>query len=420
MITLHDKNDTTFEGIGLTTLSPLSCKISEEINGGFELKMIHPRDDVGKWQHIAKERIIMAETPNGRQPFRIYRVAPNNEQITVFANHIFYDLLDNLSYNSVLDGNAKQWMNNFSSTMQTPMPFTFSTNIDSEITVRQEFKNENQVKMLLGNNASFFSFFGGEIIRDKFHVFFAEKMGKDVGYNVSYGKNMLGIEVDEDLTDTFTRAFAYGELNKTSVREIVDSQRINDYRYPKIKVIEYNDTIDREEIKKRVNAMYAAGADLPKINIKIDFVQLEKTEEYKQYKFLKNLKLGDIVTIYNPKMNFTKKTKVISYEYDSIMQEYNRIQLGELRAVLTNIVTKGKDAYSVAEAVRTSVAEISKNINGRIAVTNEYLYLPIDTADYLTATQVYRLGRNGMEYGSNGYNGQFTVLINKDGIPQKG
>lgn len=411
MITLHDKNDTTFEGIGLVALSPFSCKVSEEINGGFDLQMIHPRDDVGKWRYLEKERIIMAETPTGRQPFRIYRVSPDNEQITVWANHVFYDLLDNISIGKILEGNAKKWAEDFDFTFTIPMPFTFSTDIDSEKTVRHTYDRENQVKMILGNDNSFISFFGGEVVRDKFRVFFAKNMGEDTGYTISYGKNLLGIEVDEDLTDTFTRVYAYGESNNQTGRAIVDSPRIDDYIYPKIKVIEYNDTADRLEMTKRINDLYAVGADLPKINIKVDFIQLEKTEEYKQYKFLKKLKLGDILTVHNPKMNFTKKAKVISYEYDSILQEYNRIQLGELRAVLTSSITQGKNAYSVAEAARISVTEVSNNITGRVSITSDFLYLPVDSADYLTAKKIYRLGRNGIEYSSTGYNGSYSVLV---------
>ena len=30
------------------------------------------------------------------QPFRIYRIVPEPDQITVYARHVFYDLLDNM------------------------------------------------------------------------------------------------------------------------------------------------------------------------------------------------------------------------------------------------------------------------------------------------------------------------------------
>ena len=85
MIVIYDKTHTEKEG----GLSPLSCVISEELNGSYELTMEHPYDETGKWKRIAGEKIILADTPKGKQPFRIYNVKPEMEKITVNARHIF-------------------------------------------------------------------------------------------------------------------------------------------------------------------------------------------------------------------------------------------------------------------------------------------------------------------------------------------
>lgn len=412
MICIFDNNARDFRGIGLGALSPISCELSEEINGGYEIKMVHPRDKWGKWRYIDNERIIVVDTPNGRQPFRIYRVNTEEYEITVYAEHIFYDLLNNISVGKILDGNAKQWMEDFDFTFAFDMPFTFGTDIDSDTSVRQTYDGENQVSMLIGNSESFVSFFGGECIRDKFSVFFAKSMGQDTGYLLKYGKNLIGLEVDEDLSETFTKAYAYGSVG-AFVR--LDSPRINDYVYPKIKFFEYSDTDDSAEIRKRIEKMYAEGADLPVLNVKVDFVQLEKTEEYKDFAFLKNIKIGDTITVYHEKMNFNKKVKMISYKYDCILQEYKSIQLGELRGNLADSITEGKNAYSVAASAKNSVTQVSNVISGNVAVTNDFLYLPVDTANYQTAQSLYRLGKNGMEYGANGYQGVFSVLVDQSG-----
>lgn len=413
MICIFDKNAREFEGIGLGALSPSSCELSEEINGGYEIKMVHPRDKWGKWRYIDNERIIVVDTPNGRQPFRIYRVNPDNEEIQVYAEHIFYDLLNNISVGKILEGNAKQWMKDFDFTFEIDMPFTFGTDIDSDVSVRQTYDGENQVSMLIGNSESFVSFFGGECIRDKFSVFFAKSMGQDTGYLLKYGKNLIGLEVDEDLSDTYTKAYVYG---KEYAFVKVESPRINDYVYPKIKFIEYNDTDDREEIISRINKEYANGADLPVLNVKVDFVQLEKTEEYKDFAFLKNIKIGDTITVYHEKMNFNKKVKMISYKYDCILQEYKSIQLGELRGNLADSITEGKSAYAVAASAKSGVTQVTNLVSGNVAVTPDFLYLPVDTANYQTAQNLYRLGKNGMEYGSNGYQGAFTVLLSGETV----
>lgn len=412
MICIFDKNAREFQGIGLCALSPSSCELSEEINGGYEIKMVHPRDKWGKWRYLDNERIIVVDTPNGRQPFRIYRVNPDTEEVSVYAEHIFYDLLNNISVGKILEGNAKQWMKDFDFTFEIEMPFTFGTDIDSDVSVRQTYDGENQVSMLIGNSESFVSFFGGECIRDEFSVFFAQSMGQDTGYLLKYGKNLIGLEVDEDLTDTFTRAYAYGS-DGAFVK--LDSPRISEYTYPKIKRIEYSDTNSTNEIRKRIEKMYADGADLPVLNVKVDFVQLEKTEEFKDFAFLRNIKIGDIITVYHEKMNFNKKVKMISYKYDCILQEYKSIQLGELRGNLADSITEGKSAYAVAASAKSGVTNVTNLVSGNVAVTPDFLYLPVDTANYQTAQSLYRLGKNGMEYGSDGYQGSFNVLVDQSG-----
>ena len=70
MITIHEKTAQTFDTIGLGTLVPGSCIVTEELNGAYELEMKHPYDDGGKWKRIERGRIIYASTPRGMQPFR--------------------------------------------------------------------------------------------------------------------------------------------------------------------------------------------------------------------------------------------------------------------------------------------------------------------------------------------------------------
>ena len=80
--------------------------------------MEHPYDETGKWKRIAGEKIILADTPKGKQPFRIYNVKPEMEKITVNARHIFYDLLDNFLMNLNKTGTASDVLSSMKSAMQ--------------------------------------------------------------------------------------------------------------------------------------------------------------------------------------------------------------------------------------------------------------------------------------------------------------
>ena len=57
MITIHEKTAKTFDTIGLGTLVPGSCIVTEELNGAYELELKHPYDEGGKWKRIERGRI---------------------------------------------------------------------------------------------------------------------------------------------------------------------------------------------------------------------------------------------------------------------------------------------------------------------------------------------------------------------------
>ena len=62
MITIHDKYDREFQGIGLNILQPSDCTINEEINGMFEMTLTHPYDSKGIWKGLTLQNIIYAPT----------------------------------------------------------------------------------------------------------------------------------------------------------------------------------------------------------------------------------------------------------------------------------------------------------------------------------------------------------------------
>lgn len=420
---IFPKEAQEFTGIGLGVLIPEKCVVSEQINGSYELQMTHPRDNTGKWKRIETQRIIFASTPDGMQPFRIYRITPEKDRISVYARHIFYDMLDTICYGKRLTGTAQQWMKDMPFTFAFPMPFVFGTDIDSDTRETASYDGENTVEILTAKTNSFVALFGGEVIRDKFNVFFAKKRGQDIGYKISYGKNLKGLTVDEDLTNVITHIEARGEYQTNvggesqteTARVTVVSPRVNDYVYPKMDFITFNDTADKDVMTKRIKKMFDDGLDLPNLNVRVDFVQLEKLEQYKKYKFLQKLHIGDTVTVYHEKMNFNKKLRMIDYNWNCITNEYEKIQFGDLKDTLANSVTqsatKGVDALKVAEGAKTSTNNIASLISGNVSITNNFLYLPVDNADYTKAQKIYRLGKNGMEYSTTGYNGVFDVLV---------
>lgn len=95
MITLHESTETAFTTNGLGTLSDsITCEVTEERNGEFELEMEYPVTGI-RYKELQLRRIIMAK-PNpysDLQPFRIYAITkPINGIVTINAEHISYDM----------------------------------------------------------------------------------------------------------------------------------------------------------------------------------------------------------------------------------------------------------------------------------------------------------------------------------------
>ena len=354
MITIHEKTAQAFDTIGLGTLVPGSCVVTEELNGAYELELKHPYDDGGKWKRIERGRILYASTPRGKQPFRIYYVKPSMKEIAVNARHIFYDLLDNQCKPITHSGTATAALAALQAAFAYPMPFSFDTDIS--ITGTLTTGRMNPVQVLLSDDdeaTSFVKGYGGELLRDGFRVSVKAALGQDRGVSIRYGKNLVGLEVTEDESDVKTRIVCYGKNGSATF----ESPHLGDYIYPKIYTLEdENKTLS--EVQEEAQALLDGGCDIPSINIKVDFVALEKTVEYREYAVLEEVFLGDMVTVVNTKMGFRKQAKVISYEWDCLLEQYNDVELGDFIPTLAASVTSGVKSGSLASSAYINAASV--------------------------------------------------------------
>ncbi len=402
IVIIFEQDEQNFDTIGLGMLVPNSGVVYEEFNGDFTLTFQHPYDASGKWTRIEIDRIVLAETPRGRQPFRIYYYKPTMNGIEVQARHLFYDLLDNICESVAYSGSAQGAMDAIKEGLSVPMPFTFYTDISCDtggigctmdnpvsLLLKEEWDNnegetksffyfyggelkrdffnvsmleslgstmDNPVSLLLkeewdnneGETKSFFYFYGGELKRDFFNVSMLESLGSDRGVFIVYRKNLVGLEVTEDISDVATRIYPIGKDGLALDGQYIDSQYVNNYAYPKVKVIEDTKAESQSDLREIAENFFAEGGDIPKVNIKVDFIDLSQTEEYKNYANLEKVFLGDTVTVVNQKMGFSKKAKIISYEFDVILGRYNKIELGDFSPTVTSPITRGANAGDIA------------------------------------------------------------------------
>lgn len=418
MITIHESNTTEFNTLGLGALVPSSCIVQEELNGLFELEMEHSYDEWGKWKNIENNRIIVATTPRGKQAFRIYKVNPTMENIKVNARHIFYDLLDNfvLSY-QVNNMTATEAIERLQSRLTTSMPFTLSTDITTTGSISMYNVNPIYAIMSLDNdNKGFISVFGGELLRDNYKVQIKTSIGTDKGVVIRYSKNLIGLEIEEDISNVATRIYGvWGDEGYHIPNRYIDSPLINSYPFPKIYLHEDTSAKSDSECIANINKLYENGIDKPIVNIRADFQLLAKTAEYKNYAMLEDVQLGDIVTVINNKMNFNKKATVISYKWDCLLDKYNTVELGDFVKDITQSITSGEKAVNSATSANTTVKQVYSMISGNITIVNDTLYICIDSKDYTTANKLFKWGINGLQFSSTGVNGTWSTIINTEG-----
>ncbi|MDD3002073.1 MAG: phage tail protein, partial [Candidatus Riflebacteria bacterium] len=372
-------------------------------------------DEWGKWEKIEKERIIFASTPRGKQPFRIYYVNPTLDGIKVNARHIFYDLLDNLCPSLNVSGTPQAVLNAIKGAFAYSMDFIFETDMTGTGTII--LNKENPITALLSTDEDAYSFvkaFGGEILRDGFTVSMKPSIGQDRGVAIRYGKNLVGLDVSEDISDVATRIYAYGKDGVAMSGAYRDSPYIDSYANPKIYVFE-DSSLAYSQLPGAVQELFDGGCDLPKVNIKADFQMLSKTEEYKEYAILEEVQLGDVVTVSNTKMGFHKKAQVISYEWDCLLEQYNEVELGDFVADLTSSVTNGKKSLTSATSASTEVKQVYGLISGKVTINAEGLYICVDGTSTADATKVFHFGSYGLRFSSTGVNGSYATIIDAAG-----
>lgn len=376
MITIHEKTAQTFETFGLGALVPNSCIVTEELNGAYELELKHPYDEGGKWQRLERGRILYASTPRGMQPFHIYYVKPTMKEIAVNARHIFYDLLDNQCEPISHSGTATAELTALQAAFAYPMPFSFDTDIS--LTGTLTTGRMNPVQALLSDDdeaTSFVKGYGGELLRDGFRVSVKAALGQDRGVSIRYGKNLVGLEVTEDESEVKTRIICYGKNGSVTL----ESPHLGDYIYPKIHTLtEENKSIS--EVQAEAQKLLDEGCDIPSINIKVDFVALEKTVEYREYAVLEEVFLGDMVTVINTRMDFQKQAKVISYEWDCLLEQYNDVELGDFIPTLAAAVTSGVKSGSLASSAAVGTAAVMAALQAHL---NDF-----NNPHHVTAAQV--------------------------------
>lgn len=458
MICVYPPDCTDFSSNGIGPVSPQSALVTESLNGEWELTLVHPLDEFGKWARLKEGYIIRAPVPaaitpqidlftavqqsttyiykvntqrdplrlrsgtgtrykilgkykkgtqvivlnrsnsswfevscpDGKrgymyasylayvktnsttnqakkeviesrqlrdQPFRIYRVVPDLTKVTVYARHIFYDLLDNMIRRLAPGKNdtGAAVLQRLSASCLTEHDFTFYSDLTTtapDVII----ENKNPVDAILGSDG-LIEMYGGELARDWYDVFIVSRIGSDTNIQIRQGKNLTGVSYDVDLTNVTTRIMPTGQDKDGNILYLpevyVDSPNINTYPQPKwmhLAVSEAKEVVKGDDRKSKAQcytdmrnaaqAEFDKGCDLPSITLKVEFINEVDTEEYRQYQFLQNIFIGDSVRVIASRIGVSVSMRMTQYTYDCLTRKYTSMTLGTVSDTLaSNTIT---------------------------------------------------------------------------------
>ena len=470
---LFSEGQKTFNTNGMGRLSDaISCKVTEERNGQYELHMEYPID--GQLiEELRYSRIIYATPADGKspQPFRIYRITkPLSGVVEIDAEHISYHMshIPVLPFEAVGMDPAFEGLKNNSAEEN---PFTIEKEGAFGTALANSFKvaEPNNLRALLfGSEGSVIDTFGGEWEFDHFRAILHKERGKDRGVTIRYGKNLTDLKQEENIQNTYTGICPYWKgLNEDGTEQIVylpekvlHSTSASNYPYQRTKVVDFSSEFQESptavELREK-GEKYIKDNDIgtPTVSLDFSFIALHETQEYADMTRIYHINLCDTVTVLFPALNVSTKAKVVKTVYDVLLDRYESITIGAVQAYLSAALAASQEkAVEKAVAISNSsanadyvtkttfnalsgaVGNAQRDIyhlqdfeeaitgvgGGYVVITidenkqTDCLYILIDSPVLSAAKKVYRWNEEGLSYTAGGIEkGTWVNIAGSDG-----
>lgn len=415
------------QGLGVLT-DAISCTVTEERNGAFELTMQYP--DTGIHFDEITDRCIIYAIPSpyrAPQPFRIYRITrPMDGIIMVYAQHITYDL-SGVPLNPFTAINAPDALSKLSLNAAVDSPFTFWT--DKATVASFAVSTPSSTRSVLGGSSgSILDVYGGEYEWDGFTVRLYGHRGYDNGAVISYGKNLTDIEQDRNISNVATGIYPYW-TNADGALVTCDPKIINapgTYDFTRVVPVNFSNDFEAQPTSAQLQARAEKYVEdnkigIPKTSITASFVQLEQFPEYEDLALLEKCDLCDTVTIRYPQLGVEAKAEIVKIETDVLLERYNSVEIGDVRTNIADTIVGQQQEIKQKPSetyLREAVLALTETILGasggavRLLDTNndgmpDTLYIA-DDPDPTKARNVWRFNHEGWGASESGYNGPFT------------
>lgn len=387
MIQIYNPDNTNYKKNGDMSLTPSTATIHVILNGSWDAELHHPIDQEGRWKYIVDGAVVKMPSFNGDQLFRVKNKQKSDSGIDATMEPIFYDAKDDCWLTDVrpTDKTGQEALN----IMTAPNSKYVGK---SDITLRSTayYEYMNLMEAINGNSDnSFVSRWGGEILFDNFSVIINQRVGGDYGVEIRYGKNIPvdGLTEEVDTRDAVTRIYpkAFNGFTMTD-HGYVDSPLINNYPTVKCATMTFEDVKMREDaqeddeengvtvcdtqaeldaaLRAKCNEQYASGLDKPSVSISVNMILLQNTEQYRDYKVLESVSIGDTVHCQNQHLGIVTDARVIELKYNSILKCVDSVVIGDYQYNYFQDVTS--TISRVENAIRPDGSVIGQQVQGII------------------------------------------------------
>lgn len=432
MIKVFGQTDKTFNSNGDIVIQPLTALVHKEDNGDYYLQLECGLEYV---DYIVEDNIVVADTPQGEQAFRIGNVTKTKSKLSTKAWHVFYDTENYLIVDSyVVDKNCNDALDHLNSATTPESPFTTISDVGTVNSFRCVRKSLYEAIQTVIER------WGGHLVRDNFNIGIRASIGQDNGVVVRYKKNLKDITSEENWGNVVTQLLPVGKdgilLNEMDETASIYVESEIQYSIPYTKTVsftqdnileeDYQDgdgNTDEQAYKQALvddlltqATKYVETYSLPEINYTMQ-ANIEKLTD-----------IGDTVEVIDERLGIDLMTNVISFEYDCILKKYRQFEFGNFKKTLNGLVpniTAGVDktvsnqvqtaTVTLQQDLQTATNEIWGTLGDSYVIYDGEKILVVDKLPKESATNCILINNGGIGFSQTGINGTFTSAWTIDG-----
>lgn len=363
---LYKANETNFEHLGVSVLSDASkCHVSREKNGIYILEFDYPVN--GKDVDKIKEGMLIKSDAGYRtknQRFVVSKITKTQKEFKIYCQHISQvkTTMNAIRPDISITGSAMMalstWRDNL---LDSRDEFFVNSDITTVNSTTWKVENIENARDALGGKAgSILDVWGGEYEFDNLNITLHKSMGIDNPTIIAYGKNLLDLEQEQSILETYTSVFPFKKYTDDNNREqlitlpeiLLDSIHLNKFTHRRILKVDFSSDENIKTVEqlrsKAKSYIKSNNVGVPKTNLKINYQDLSKVEGVFDNPALEQIDLCDRLKVYYSELGIlNENAKVVKVIWDVILEENHEIEVGDGRSSFTDSNSAKLEALQV-------------------------------------------------------------------------